>query len=142
MKETTGRQILARIVALANAIILGIVPVLVILSLIANGQFALQFNPISIYFFPLTIITGVYGWVTTMSISLVIMALGFLAWNAHEYAFKSLIFVVILTRFSAAVLWIGFAQYETTGALISRWTINAALVFFNLSALYLWRRLR
>jgi hypothetical protein len=77
-----------------------------------------------------------------MSISLVIMALSFLAWNAHEYAFKSLIFVVILTRFFAAVLWIGFAQYETTGALISRWTINAALVFFNLSALYLWRRLR
>jgi hypothetical protein len=142
LKEITSQQILARTVAFANAIILGIVPVLVVLSLMTNGQFASQFNTISIYFFPLTMITGVYGWCTTMSISLVIMALSFLAWNAHEYAFKSLIFVVILTRFFAAVLWIGFAQYETTGALISRWTINAALVFFNLSALYLWRRLR
>jgi hypothetical protein len=139
-KETTGQRILARIVILVNAIILGIVPVLVVLSLMTNGQFALQFIAISIYFFPLTIIAGVFGWVTTMSISLLIILLSILAWYEHDYAFKSLIVAVILTRFSAAVFWIGFAQYETMDALLSRWTINVALVFFNLGALYLCRR--
>jgi hypothetical protein len=139
-KEPTHQRILARILIFVNVIILGIVPVLVVLSLMINGQFTLQFITLSIYFFPLTMITGVFGWVTTLSSSLLIMVLSILAWYEHAYAFKSLIVAVILTRISAAVFWIGFAPYETMDALLSRWTINVALVFFNFGALYLLRR--
>ena len=125
-----------RIVSALDFLLLGLLPAFGVIVLVTT-DFRVQTTippslvALTLRFLPGTVVAGIYGWLITGSVSMIILITAYFAWCRANNAFRILVFTVVVTRVIAIPFWIGFARYESPSDTISRMIVNVLLVVIN-----------
>jgi hypothetical protein len=119
---------------------LGLVPVLSAFILMLNVVSSQETAPHVLVsrvlrYFPVMALAGVYGWLVTIGISVIILILARRAWHGINNSFQLLVAIVTLTRLLVIPFWIGLTNLEASEDTIARYGANIVLVVVNVGAL-------